>query len=168
MGHATADSEMVTMDPDCRDPWAGLMESMTEIQQYKQGRTLTDGQSLKCFKESNQSVHMFRWRQDYWEQNKRMTRCYEHVVLTQGTFGKNSRIQKAIGLGSGLGPKVMVFRTSGKQTEVFKSQDPSCRSVHSSLKIVLLQQEITFRKKKLHIFYISTGAYLILVGKTIS
>lgn len=67
-----------------------------------------------------------------------MTGWWEHVVLTQGTFAENSRVQKVKGWGTGSGLKVMVFRTSGKQTEIFKSQDHSCRSIHLSLKRVFL------------------------------
>jgi hypothetical protein len=64
------------------------------------------------------------------------------VALTQGIFGENSRIQKVMGWSIGSCPKLMVFKTSGK------SQDHSCGPIHSSLKIVLLQLEVTFRNKK--------------------
>lgn len=73
----------------------------------------------------SQSMDLGRNRISGGKKNKKMTRQQEHVVLTQGTFCENSRIQKVMGWGTGSCPKVVVFKTRGK------SQDHSCVGVSS-------------------------------------
>lgn len=68
------------------------------------------------------------------KKNKRDGKMVGTCGSHSGNIWREFKNTEGDGWASGSGLKVMVFRTSRKQTEIFTSQDHSCRSIHLSLK----------------------------------